>query len=164
MIIHNGYILHDSIRHLDKFFLNRIILLQIMEITRETDYAIRCVLYLSEAPHDIIMVDEIAKAKSIPKSFLSKILQKLVKANIVKSYRGVNGGFQTARDPKEINLLDVIGAIEGTVAMNRCAVNMKVCSLSYSCAVHPIWVELRKDVEKKLKKTDFAKLIESQKR
>ncbi len=135
-----------------------------MEITRETDYAIRCVLHLSEAPNNVIMVDEIAKAKSIPKSFLSKILQKLAKANIVKSYRGVKGGFQIAKAPREINLLDVIDAIEGPVAMNRCAVNRKVCSLSCNCAVHPIWVDLRKDVEKKLRKTDFAKLIESQKR
>lgn len=135
-----------------------------MEITRETDYAIRCVLHLSEAPNDVIMVDEIAKAKSIPKSFLAKILQKLAKANIVKSYRGVKGGFQIAKDPKEISLLDVIEATEGPVAMNRCAVNGKVCSLSSNCAVHPIWVELRKDVEKNLRKTDFAKLIKSQKR
>ncbi len=66
--------------------------------------------------------------------------------------------------PKKINLLDVIDAIEGPVAMNRCAVNRKICSLSSNCAVHPIWVELRKDVEKKLRKTDFAKLIELQKR
>lgn len=134
-----------------------------MEITRETDYAIRCVLHLSEASNNVIMVDEIARAKSIPKSFLSKILQKLAKANIVKSYRGVKGGFQIAKSPREINLLDVIDAIEGPVAMNRCAVNRKVCSLSYSCAVHPIWVELRKDVEENLRKIDFAKLIESQK-
>lgn len=135
-----------------------------MEITRETDYAIRCVLHLSEAPNNVIMVDEIARARVIPKSFLSKILQKLAKANIVKSYRGVKGGFQIAKAPSEINLLDVIDAIEGPVAMNRCAVNRKVCSLISNCAVHPIWVELRKDVEKKLKKTDFAKLIESKKR
>ncbi|WP_333652544.1 RrF2 family transcriptional regulator [Dissulfurispira sp.] len=70
-----------------------------MEITRETDYAIRCVLHLSEAPNNVIMVDEIVKAKSIPKGFLSKILQKLAKANIVKSYRGVRGGFQIAKAP-----------------------------------------------------------------
>ena len=49
--------------------------------------------------NNVIMVDEIAKAKSIPKSFLSKILQKLAKANIVKSYRGVRGGFQIAKAP-----------------------------------------------------------------
>jgi Rrf2 family protein len=135
-----------------------------MEITRETDYAIRCVLHLSESPNDVIMVDEIAKARAIPKSFLSKILQKLARANIVKSYRGVKGGFQIAKSPKQISLFDVIEAIEGPVAMNRCAVNKKFCSLSNDCTVHPVWVQLRKDVEKKLKKIDFAKFIESKRR
>jgi Rrf2 family protein len=81
----------------------------------------------------------------------------------VKSYRGVKGGFQIAKAPREINLLDVIDAIEGPVAMNRCAVNKKFCSLSNDCTVHPVWVELRKDVEKKLRKIDFARLIVSKK-
>jgi Rrf2 family protein len=135
-----------------------------MEITRETDYAIRCVIHLSERPDDVVMVEEIARAKSIPKSFLSKILQKLVKADIVKSYRGVKGGFQIAKSPRDISLLDVIEAIDGVIAMNRCAVNKKFCSLSNDCTVHPVWVELRKDVEKKLEKIDFAKLIESKRR
>ncbi|GER94379.1 Rrf2 family transcriptional regulator [hot springs metagenome] len=130
-----------------------------MEITRETDYAIRCVLYLSERPDDVVMVEEIAKAKSIPKSFLSKILQKLVKADIVKSYRGVKGGFQIAKDPMKINLLNVIEAIEGSVAMNRCAVNKNKCSLSCKCTVHPIWTNLRKDMERRLKKISFVNFI-----
>lgn len=134
-----------------------------MEITRETDYAIRCVLYLSENLDEVTMVDEIAKAKAIPKSFLSKILQKLTKAKIVKSYRGVNGGFQIAKSPKEINLLNVMEAIEGPVAINRCAVNKKVCSLSCNCSVHPIWVELKKEMERQLRKINFARLIELQK-
>jgi Rrf2 family protein len=129
-----------------------------MQITRQTDYAIRCVLYLSEFPDNVIMVDEIAKAKAIPKSFLSKILQKLAKLNIVKSYRGVNGGFQIARRPKDISLLDVIEAIE-PIAMNKCAVNQRMCSFSDTCSVHPVWVELRKDVEKKMRQYTFAKLI-----
>lgn len=47
-----------------------------MEITRETDYAIRCVLYLSGKEETIIMVDEVSRAMCIPKSFLAKILQK----------------------------------------------------------------------------------------
>ncbi|BCB96524.1 Rrf2 family transcriptional regulator [Dissulfurispira thermophila] len=135
-----------------------------MEITRETDYAIRCVLYLSERPDDVVMVEEIAKAKSIPKSFLSKILQKLVKADIVKSYRGVKGGFQIAKSPKQINLLDVIEAVDGVVAMNRCAIDRKFCNLSHNCSIHPIWVELKKEVEKTLKKIDFARLIVSNRR
>ncbi len=130
-----------------------------MEITRETDYAIRCVLHLSESSHEITMVDEIARARAIPKSFLAKILQKLTKAKIVKSFRGVNGGFQLAKRPEEINLLDVIEAIEGTVAMNRCAIDKRMCSFSNSCSVHPVWVEMRKLVENKFMGYSFAQLV-----
>jgi Rrf2 family protein len=130
-----------------------------MQITRETDYAIRCVLHLSESPNDVIMVDEIARAKMIPKSFLAKILQKLTRANIVKSYRGVKGGFQLAKKPVNVNLLDVIEATEGSVSMNICAVDKKLCKQSNSCPVHPVWVETRKLVEDRLRRYNFAKLL-----
>ncbi|MDI6801779.1 MAG: Rrf2 family transcriptional regulator [Thermodesulfovibrionales bacterium] len=130
-----------------------------MEITRETDYAVRCILHLSESPEEIKMVDGIAKTRLIPKSFLSKILQKLTKSGIVKSYRGVKGGFKLARKPEEISLLDVVEAIDGPVAINRCAVDKRLCDLSSMCVVHPIWVELRKDVENRLKNCNFSELI-----
>jgi Rrf2 family protein len=131
-----------------------------MQITRETDYAIRCVLYLSENTERIVMANEIAHEKAIPKTFLSKILQKLTRAMIVKSYRGVRGGFQLIKNPKDINVLDVIEAIEGPVAMNKCAVDKKLCGFSCTCAVHPIWVEIKKNVEGFLRRTNFAKLAD----
>jgi Rrf2 family protein len=129
-----------------------------MQITRETDYAIRCVDYLSDKWGSVTMVDEISKGKSVPKSFLAKILQKLTKASIVTSYRGVKGGFELARPPKNITLLDVIEAIQGPVAMNVCALDEAMCDFSSSCAIHPVWIEIRREVEKILKKNNFAKL------
>jgi Rrf2 family protein len=129
-----------------------------MQITRETDYAIRCVDYLSDKWGSVTMVDEISKGKCVPKSFLAKILQKLTKASIVKSYRGVKGGFELARPPKNVTLLDVIEAIQGPVAMNVCALDEAMCDFSSSCAIHPVWIEIRREVEKILKKNNFAKL------
>lgn len=130
-----------------------------MQITRQTDYAIRCVLYLAEHPDEVKVVDEIAKAKSVPKVFLAKILQKLSKAGIVRSYRGVKGGFELARRPKQISLLDIIEAIEGPVAMNICAIDRRLCNMSNSCSVHPVWVKLRMDTENKLRRYSIDKLI-----
>jgi Rrf2 family protein len=127
-----------------------------MQITRETDYAIRCVYYLAGKTGDVTMVDEIARNMDTPKSFLAKILQKLARANIVKSYRGVKGGFQLARKPKEINLLEVIEAIQGPVVMNICALDKKMCKMSGTCTIHPVWIEVRKQVEKLLRKRSFA--------
>lgn len=128
-------------------------------ITRKTDYAIRCVLHLAENYGKTVMVNEIAKAREIPKSFLAKILQRLAKAGIVESLRGVKGGFRLARKPSDINLLDVVEAMEGTVAMNICAVDKKMCGFSSTCVVHPLWVDVRKDVEDRLRQWDFARLL-----
>jgi len=121
-----------------------------MQITKETDYAIRCVLHLSQDPDKVIMVDAIARNKKIPKSFLAKILQKLSKAGIVKSFRGVNGGYQLGKHPSDISLLNIIESIEGPVVMNECAMNKKVCDMSDSCTVHPVWLKIRKIVESTL--------------
>ena len=130
-----------------------------MQITRETDYAIRCVHYLSCGKGETLMVDRIAQGMQIPKTFLAKILQKLVKGGVVKSFRGARGGFRLDRRPVEITLLDVIEAIEGPVAMNACALDKRTCSLSGRCSVHPVWVEIRKEVEQRLKKQTIATLV-----
>jgi len=102
------------------------------------------------------MVDEIASQMMVPKSFLSKILQKLVKVGVVKSFRGVKGGFQLDRDPNDITLLDVIEAIEGTIVLNACALDSAVCAFSGTCAVHPVWVKLRAEFNEMLRSYNFA--------
>jgi len=130
-----------------------------MQITRETDYAIRCVYYLCSKRGNITMVDEVAREMEIPKSFLAKILQKLTKASIVKSYRGVKGGFELARDPSAISLLDVVEAVQGAVAINLCALDDKLCGRSSTCTIHPVWVEVRSEVEKLLRNRTFSELF-----
>ena len=127
-----------------------------MHITREADYAIRCVFYLSCKGNGVTMVEEIARKMHSPKSFLAKILQKLVKAHIVKSFRGVKGGFALAKRPREITLLDVVEAVQGPVIMNICALDRKLCRFSSTCSIHPVWIEVRQQVEKLLKKKNFA--------
>jgi len=127
-----------------------------MQITRETDYGIRCVYYLACKGGEVTMVDEIARKVYSPKSFVAKILQKLARADIVKSYRGVKGGFTLAKKPKDINLLDVIEAVQGPVVMNVCALDKRLCRLSKTCSIHPVWVDVRKQVERLLRKRTFA--------
>ncbi|MCL5022365.1 MAG: Rrf2 family transcriptional regulator [Nitrospirae bacterium] len=129
-----------------------------MQITRETDYAIRCVYYLAGKTGDVTMVEEIARQMHTPRSFLAKILQKLARAKIVKSFRGVKGGFQLSRKPGKISLLDVIEAVQGPVVMNVCALDKKLCRFSNTCTIHPVWVDVRSQVEKILKKRNFAGL------
>ncbi len=129
-----------------------------MQITRKTDYAIRCVYYLAADPATVTMIGEIASRMDIPNSFLAKIAQKLARAGIIRSHRGVNGGFTLAKAPSEISLFDIIVLMEGPVALNMCAVRSKECELSGACSIHPFWVQLRREIEEKLKTQHFDTL------
>ena len=130
-----------------------------MYVTRKGDYAIRCVLFLSREAGRIISANEISQSASIPKSFLAKILQRLSRTGIVRSTQGIAGGFQLARPPDEINLLDVIKAVQGPSALNMCAIDRHKCNLSSTCVIHPIWVQIMEEMEERLRKETFAKLI-----
>lgn len=133
-----------------------------MQITREADYAMSCILYMAREPEKVFVISEIAKPQYIPESFLAKILQKLVRGGLVKSMRGMKGGFSLAKKPKEINMLDVIESVEGSLAMNVCVKDKSKCNLSNSCPTYTIWVEIRDEVEKKLRQHNFEQLISKQ--
>jgi Rrf2 family transcriptional regulator, iron-sulfur cluster assembly transcription factor len=130
-----------------------------MQLTREGDYGIRSVLYLARQPYKkISFVTEISEDYKIPRSFLAKILQKLVKAKIVRSYRGVKGGFSLARQAKDISVLDVLEAIEGKLAMNICLADKKKCDFSRNCPIHSVWASVQSKVVEVLKKSNFEDL------
>lgn len=85
-----------------------------MRISRSTGYALLAVGYV--AKHDkegIILSQSIAKEYGIPLEYLLKILQQLVRANVLRSKRGPRGGFSLARPANKVNLLEVIEAVEG---------------------------------------------------
>lgn len=130
-----------------------------MLVTRKTDYAVRCVLHLARNSDRVSNAGEISQAMRIPKTFLAKILQRLVRARILESTRGMKGGFRLARKPADISLFDIMDAIQGCADINQCAVDSKLCGMSVACAVHPVWVEIRKEVEKRLKSETLARLI-----
>ena len=130
-----------------------------MQVTRETDYGMRSVLYLARHPFNkVSFIHEISDEYKIPRSFLAKILQKLVKAKIVRSYRGVKGGFSLAKQAREITALDVLEAIEGKLTLNHCLVDKKKCNFSKQCPTQYLWSSIQSKVTESLKKANFADL------
>ena len=79
----------------------------------------------------------LAEKQNIPERFLLKIMRSLTAAHIMKSYRGVEGGFALQREPKDITLFDVIEAVEGQTELQRCLHDMGSCSkyVFYLCSV-----------------------------
>ena len=85
-----------------------------MRISRSTGYAMLAVGYLAQhQKQKIVLSQDISKKYNIPLEYLLKILQQLVKANLLRSKRGPRGGFSLARPLRKMTLLQVIEAVDG---------------------------------------------------
>src|SRR5690242_8775317 len=92
-----------------------------MQISRAGEYGVLGLLHLARrAPGSTVMIEEVAREEDIPKSFLAKIFQQLVRAGLIRSYRGASGGFALVEKPDAITVLEIIEAIEGRLAFQRC--------------------------------------------
>jgi len=130
-----------------------------MQITRQADYAVRAVLYLSgldkgqRAP-----TSEIALKQHIPPSFLAKIVSQLSVAGIVQTSRGARGGVSLARAADEISLLEVVEAIDGPIMLNECVFDANACVFGNNCPVQDVWCNAQENLVKTLSDTTFATL------
>jgi Rrf2 family protein len=134
----------------------------LMQIPRRVDYGLRAVIYLSgQTPDKCCSIGEIAKAQGMPKKFLEKIVQDLVRSGVVKSKRGANGGYQLARDPQVISFRDVIEAIEGPIAVNACLDHQLGCDQIPRCVMIGVWSAVQDKVIEVLSGTTIAALKRS---
>jgi Rrf2 family transcriptional regulator, iron-sulfur cluster assembly transcription factor len=117
------------------------------QLTRACDYALRVMTRLAEfPPGNIIHLPALAYSENIPSHFLSKILQQLTHARFIKSHRGAAGGYSLEKDSAEISLLDVIEAIEGSIALNQCLLPGIECERMSWCSIHEVCAEARESV------------------
>ncbi|CAG1064823.1 HTH-type transcriptional regulator IscR [uncultured bacterium] len=131
-----------------------------LQITRDGEYAVRAVLFLAgRAEGALSLISEISEAQEVPKSYLSKIMQHLVRAGLVKSRRGARGGFYLARKPEEITLREAIEAVEGPIFLNVCLIKKGECHRDEFCPVHQVWKEAQKRLFEVLDGKTMAQLV-----
>lgn len=133
-----------------------------MYITLESDYAIRIVGCLAEKGRRTD-AKAIAEQTCVTLRFSLKILRKLVEKDIVKSFKGNQGGYELARTPSEISMKDVIEAVEGKYCLSRCLSDGYECSrgMSGRCKYQRVFDSISADVEKKLEAYTFDMLIDT---
>lgn len=113
-----------------------------MRLTRGADYGARGIVHLAALPPEsVVLVKDIASAEGLPESYLSKIFQDLAKDGLVRSHRGAKGGFSLARPAEEITLRQIIEAIEGPIALNRCLVANEGCEHEETCPLRGVIAE-----------------------
>lgn len=137
-----------------------------MKYSRATNYALHTMVYLTITPKGkSIGVEQLAKLQELSTTYLSKILTKLVKAGLIESNPGVNGGYSIVRQSHEISFLDVIHAIEGKATLFNCSLEHEVFN-NEDCLIENVMIEAEKKMKDELNNRyiiDIAKQIKSTK-
>ena len=113
-----------------------------MQITRASDYAVRVMIHLAGLPpSSTVRQCELSKVTDVSGHFLSKVLQQLVRARLIRSQRGAGGGYALAISAASVSLLDVVEAMEGPVQLNQCLGEEPSCERKSWCPAHQVWAE-----------------------
>ncbi len=128
-----------------------------MNITLESDYAVRIVSTLAAHPDTRTDAKTISELTGVTLRFSLKILHKLVQAGIAKSYKGMHGGYALARPGAEITLREVIEAIDGEFLMSRCLGDPALCSNpnNAECRFRKVFSKVSRIMRDELDKVTF---------
>jgi Rrf2 family protein len=126
---------------------------------KSAKYAICAVrVVLSRPAGELTPATEITKELAGSPTYIGKVLQTLVRSEILGSRKGARGGFYLKRPPNEITLWDLVSPFED-FSPNVCAMDGgKLCSGSMQCGMHGDWAKIREQVEEKLKQTTLLQL------
>lgn len=127
--------------------------------SRSSSHAIRALTYLAMQPLGKLSgTREISESEHIPRPFIPKVLLPLRRARLVRSFRGIRGGYDLAVPPEQINLLAIMRCIDD-VPLNDCVLEDHPCSSPHECAFHPCWSVVREQLLDYLERTTLADLV-----
>lgn len=130
-------------------------------IKRNTDYALRVLTLMGKYKKGhIIFARDLAASEEVPLLYLHKILQKLQRQGIIRSYRGrFGGGFSLAREIRKITLREIMEIAQGKFAINRCFIEQVRCPRINNCLIHKQLHQVQKNIESALNKITLAALV-----
>jgi Rrf2 family protein len=130
-----------------------------MHVTAKADYAVRAIVELADSSQDSPRkVDEVAQAQNIPVSFLENILTQLRSSGIVRSQRGPEGGYWLAHPANEVNLAQIIRAVEGPLVGVRGQRPEEIEYIGSAESLKQVWVALRANLRKVLEHVTVAQI------
>jgi Rrf2 family protein len=130
-----------------------------VRISAKVDYAVRAALELAAAGGDPVKGEAIADAQDIPLKFLENILGELKHTGIVASRRGAQGGYWLAKPAEDVNLADIVRAVEGPLASVR---GQSPETLKYKGEAVPlqkVWIALRANLRAVMEDTTLADVV-----
>jgi Rrf2 family protein len=111
--------------------------------------------YHGEEP---VVVARIAEAIDAPPNFLHQVLNNLARAGLVVCRRGAKRGYELARPPKDISLLDVYEVIEGPLGLTSCTMEGDWCAREPGCALSGVWSDVQNGIAQRLRETTLEQV------
>lgn len=126
-----------------------------MKYSKATDYALHTMMFLAIKDSDMpTSVVELAELQNISPTYLSKILTKLSKENLISAVSGANGGYSLRRNWQEISVLDIVHAVEGRQSLFECYVHEDP-----KCTIKQIMLKAEAKMEAELEATTLLDII-----
>ena len=133
--------------------------MSVQVFSRPCSYAVRALAFLALQPAGTVVgMREIAEREGIPQAFLGKVFLPLCRDRLVKSRKGIGGGYELALRPEEISLLVIMRSIDGD-PFKDCVLEKHECSAPRQCLMHPTWSRVREQWVAYLEQTTLAELV-----
>ncbi len=122
-------------------------------------YGLRASVYLASVSNvSYTSITQISEKLEISRHFLTKVLQQLTEANLLESMKGPKGGVRLTRSADEIQLLEVVAAIDGMEVLTECVLGLPGCGSAKPCPLHDQWAGTRDDIRKMLERNTLEDL------
>lgn len=127
-----------------------------MKFSTKAEYGLRAIVNLDKAGKKPVSLALVAEKEGLSLAYLERLFARLKKAGLVRADKGVRGGYYLTRPAAKISVLQIIMALEGSVAPMAC-VEGKSCG--HSCRIHPVWQKLYTQMTKTLSAISLASLM-----
>ena len=114
---------------------------------------------LAARPGEVLSAPELAEQAGLEAPTVAKVLKPLAAAGLVAGFRGANGGYRLARAAADINLVEIVEAMEGPLAMTECSVHDGQCGIEASCGVRANWRRINDVVADALRGVSLAQML-----
>lgn len=133
-----------------------------MQFTKAEEYGIVGMIHLARQPRGaVVSLSEISKVENIPDKFLAKIFQNLTKSELVKSHRGVRGGFSLSKTPRKITMGEIVRSVQGEEDPMKCILKHRVCDKVAACPIRKAVLDARKQMFVVYNRHSLKELAES---
>ncbi len=131
-----------------------------LRLSKLTDYGTVIMTFMARSPAALYTAREIADETQVSLPTVSKLLKRLAQERLLRSYRGVNGGYRLSRAPAAISVAEIIRALEGPVGVTECSTSPGLCHQEKVCSIRPNWQKINRAILAALEQITLAEMMQ----